>query len=400
MFDRRNFLISGGVMGFALLSVRSGSAAQNFSRASYARLTVIDALGGPGDADAKPGVPLSARALEDVRASGLTAVNLTVSAVGSYEKDYDTTIRNIAYWNAQIAAHPDLLLLVRSMADIATAKSSGRLGVIYGFQDATPIGEDLARVDTFGELGVRVFQLTYNRRNLVGDGCLEPSNAGLSAFGRALVERLNERKLLIDLSHGGERTTREAIAASKLPLAISHTGCAALAPLPRNKTDAELKALADKGGVAGMYLMPFLRSAGQPTAEDLLRHIEHALKVCGEDHVGIGTDGGISPVKFDAEYRKKFAAEVAERRARGISAPGERSDVYTFLPDLNSVDRYARIGALLAKRGHTDDRVAKILGGNFARLFDTVWHGRAGAAVTHAAGCHDARDEQATPRDA
>jgi len=303
-----------------------------------------------------------------------------VSGVGSYEKDFDTTIRNIAHWNAQIAAHPDLLLQVRGSADIAAAKSSGRLGVIYGFQDATPLGEDLARVTTFGELGVRVFQLTYNRRNLVGDGCLEPGNAGLSTFGRALVERLNECNLLIDLSHGGERTTRDAIAASKLPLAISHTGCAALAPLPRNKSDAELKALAEKGGVAGIYLMPFLRSEGQPTAEDLLRHIEHAINVCGEEHVGIGTDGGISPIKFDAEYRKKFAAEVAERRARGVSAPGERPDVYTFLPDLNSVDRYARIGALLAKRGHSDERIAKVLGGNFARLFDTVWTGRASGA--------------------
>lgn len=363
-------------MALALpLSVRSESAAQNFTQATYARATIIDALGGPGDTDAKPGAPLSAHALSDVRASGLTAVNLTVSGVGSYEKDYDTTIRNIAYWNAQVAAHADLFLLVRGTADIAAAKSSGRLGLIYGFQDATPIGEDLGRVDTFAELGVRVFQLTYNRRNLIGDGCLEPGNAGLSTFGNALVERLNARKLLIDLSHGGERTTREAIAASKVALAISHTGCAALAPLPRNKTDAELKALADKGGVAGIYLMPFLRSEGQPTAEDLLRHIEHAIKVCGEDHVGIGTDGGVSPIKFDAEYRKKFATEVAKRRAHGISAPGERPDVYTFLPDLNSADRYERIGVLLSKRGHTDERIAKILGGNFARLFDTVWNG-------------------------
>jgi membrane dipeptidase len=375
---------------------RSGSAAQNFSQATYARVTVIDALGGPGDADAKPGVPLSTGALDDVRASGLTAVNLTVSGVGSYENDYGTTIRNIAYWDAQIAAHPELLLLVRGSADIAAAKSSARLGVIYGFQDATPIGEDMARVDTFAELGVRVFQLTYNRRNLVGDGCLEPGNAGLSTFGHALVERLNQRQLLIDLSHGGERTTREAIAASKLPLAISHTGCAALASSPRNKTDAELKALADKGGVAGIYCMPFLRSEGQPTAEDLLRHIEHAVKVCGEDHVGIGTDGGISPIKFDADYRKRFAAEVAERRAHGISAPGERSDVYTFLPDLNSADRYARIGALLSKRGHSDDRVAKILGGNFARLFAAVWNGAARGTVTRAVGRHDARAEPAT----
>jgi membrane dipeptidase len=376
MVDRRDFLVTSGLAGAAAaFSAPSRGAAATFARASYERATVIDALGGPGEPDAKPDTPLSARALEDVRASGLTAVNLTVSGVGSYAKDYDTTIRNIGYWNAQIAAHADLLLLVRSAADITEAKRSKRLGLIYGFQDATPIAEDLGRVDTFGELGVRVFQLTYNRRNLIGDGCLEPGNAGLSKFGESYVERLNERKFLIDLSHGGERTTREAIGASKVPVAISHTGCAALAPLPRNKTDAELKLLADKAGVAGIYLMPFLRTVGQPTAEDLVRHIEHAVNVCGEDHVGIGTDGNISPVNFNAAFRKKFAAEVAERRAAGISAPGERPDVYTFLPDLNSPDRFAHIAALLAQRGFTDARITKILGGNFARLFAAVWGG-------------------------
>jgi membrane dipeptidase len=376
MVDRRDFLVSGSLAGAAAaFSTPSQGTAAPFAEANYVSATVIDALGGPGEPDAKPNTPLTAKALEDVRASGLTAVNVTVSGVGSYAKDYDTTIRNIGYWDAQIAAHGGALLLVRSAADIIEAKRSKRLGLIYGFQDATPIGEDLERVDTFGELGVRVFQLTYNRRNLIGDGCLEPGNAGLSKFGESYIERLNERKFLIDLSHGGERTTREAIGASKVPVAISHTGCAALAPLPRNKTDAELKLLADKGGVVGIYLMPFLRTAGQPTADDLVRHIEHAVNVCGEDHVGIGTDGNVSAVKFNAEFRKKFAAEVAERRAAGISAPGERPDVYTFIPDLNSPDRFSHIAALLAQRGFTDARITKILGGNFARLFAAVWGG-------------------------
>jgi membrane dipeptidase len=375
MVDRRDFLVSSGLIGAGVaLSARSQGGAASFADASYAAAIVIDALGGPGEPGAKPETPLSTKALDDVRASGLTAVNLTVSGVGSYARDFDTTIRNIAFWNAQIASHPDVLLLVRKSSDISDAKRSKRLGLIFGFQDATPVGEDLARIDTFAELGVRVFQLTYNRRNLVGDGCLEPGNAGLSKFGESYIERLNERRLLIDLSHGGERTTREAIAASKAPVAISHTGCAALAPLPRNKTDAELKLLADKGGVVGIYLMPFLRSAGQPTAEDLVRHIEHAVEVCGEDHVGIGTDGTVSAVNFDAAFREKFAAEVAERRAAGISAPGERPDVYTFLPDLNSADRFKSIGTLLAKRGCSDARIEKILGANFARLFAAVWN--------------------------
>ena len=339
----------------------------------YAEAIVIDALGGPGEYNAEPLAPLSAKALDDVRASGLTAVNLTVSGVGSYARDADETIRNIAYWNAQIAAHPEHLLQVRSAADLAMAKQSGRLGLVYGFQDATPLGEDPDRVALYDDLGVRVFQLTYNRRNLIGDGCLEPGNAGLSALGRTLVERLNERHLLIDLSHAGERTTREAIARSAKPVAISHTGCAALAALPRNKTDIELRELADKGGVVGIYLMPFLRTQGQPTAEDLVAHIEHALQVCGEDHVGIGSDGTISPIDFNDAFKRKHAADVADRRSRGISAPGEDADVYTFLPDLNTADRLATLAALLARRGHSDARIGKIIGGNFARLFRETW---------------------------
>ncbi len=340
----------------------------------YDKAIIIDALGGPGGAYSDDtGTPLGTAALDDVRASGITAVNLTVSGVGSYLRNYDDTIRNIAHWNDQIAAHPERLLGVRSGADIDEAKRSGRLGLIYGFQDATPLGEDLDRVEMFHQLGVRVFQLTYNRRNLVGDGCLEPGNAGLSGFGRALIERLNARHALIDLSHAGERTTLEAIDASKVPIAISHTGCTALAANPRNKTDNELKRLADKGGVAGIYLMPFLRSHGQPMAEDLARHLEHAVDVCGEDHVGIGSDGSISPTETTPAFKRKFAEEINQRRALGISAPGEQPDVYTFLPDLNAADRFARIADLLARRGHSDARIGKLIGGNFNRLFRETW---------------------------
>ncbi len=333
----------------------------------------IDSLGGPGEYTDDTSAPLSKTALDDALKSGLNAVNVTVSGVGSYAKNYDDTIKNIAYWNAQIAAHADRLMLVRTAADLDATLCFNRLGLIYGFQDATPLGEDLDRVDTFRDLGVRIFQLTYNRRNLVGDGCLEAGNAGLSTFGNKLVEKLNATKSLIDLSHAGERTTLEAIAASKTPIAISHSGCAALAPLPRNKTDNELKKLADRGGYVGIYLMPFLRSKGQPMAADLIAHLEHAINVCGEDHVGIGSDGVISPIAVTPEFKKKFADEVNERRKRGISAPGEDPEVYTFIPDLNRVDRFARIGELLAARGHSTTRIDKVLGGNFARVLKEVW---------------------------
>jgi membrane dipeptidase len=374
---RRRFLLTLGALAAAPLlptrGLRAAALAGSPDWPGYRDAIVIDALGGPAADFDETGKPIDAKALEAVRISGITAVNLTISGVGSYARNYDETVRNIAWWNAQIAAHPERLLAVRNAADIDEAKRSGRLGIIYGFQDATPMGEDLDRVEIFHELGVRVFQLTYNRRNLVGDGCLEPGNAGLSTFGRSLVERLNARRALIDLSHAGERTTLEAIEASKVPIAISHTGCAAVAANPRNKTDNELKRLADKGGVAGMYLMPFLRTRGQPMAEDLLKHLEHAVDICGEDHVGIGTDGTISPIDITPEFKRGFAEEVERRRKLGISAPGEQPDVYTFLPDLNSADRFQRIAFLLSKRGHSDARIAKLIGGNFNRLFRETW---------------------------
>jgi membrane dipeptidase len=330
---------------------------------------MIDSLGSPGSDYDTLDTPLTDAELADVRASGLTAINLTVGGPASY----DETVRTIAYWNAEIAAHPDVFLLVRHAADIAEAKRSGRLGIIYGFQDTNPFGEDLVRLDTFRNFGVRIFQLTYNRRGLVGDGCLEPGNAGLSVYGRKLVARLNERKALVDLSHSGERTALEAIEASTAPIAITHTGCSALVPNPRNKTDHELRKLADKGGYVGIYLMPFLRSQGQQMADDLIRHIEHAVDVCGEDHVGIGTDGNTSTTVVTPEFKKAFADDINERRKQGISAPGEQPDVYTFAPDLNSPDRFLRIGDLLSKRKYSDARIEKILGGNFDRLLKDVW---------------------------
>jgi membrane dipeptidase len=373
--DRRQFLAAAAALAAtAALPAVATPARDARAWRGYRDATVVDGLsGGPSNVDAtEPYAALDARALDDARRSGITVCHVTVSGVGSYANDYAETMRNIAYWNGEIAAHPEHLMLVRRAADIAEAKKTGRLGILFGFQDATPFGEDAKRLEEFWGLGARVFQLTYNRRNLVGDGCLEPGNAGLSTFGRELVEKINARRGLIDLSHSGQRTALEAIAASKAPVVISHTACAALVARPRNKTDEELKAVADKGGVVGMYLMPFLRLEGQPMADDLMRHIDHAVKVCGEDHVAIGTDGVLGAVETTPAYQKLFREFVAERIKRGIAAPGESVDVYNFVPDLNTPDRLDTLASLLAKRGYSDARIAKIVGGNFARVFGEV----------------------------
>ena len=371
--ERREFLKKSTVAATAMMlpvAVRSETAP---TWAPYNSTIVIDALGAPGSTAFGTRVPLSASDIADVKASGVTAVNVTVSGVGSYTKDFEETLRNIAFWDEQTAAHSEAFMKIQSAADLLEAKKSGRLGLIYGFQDGTPLGESLDRLDLFYGLGVRIIQFTYNLRNLVGDGCLEPGDAGLSLFGRKLIARMNEKRMLVDLSHCGRRTTLESIEASRQPVAITHAGCTAVSDLPRNKTDEQMRKLADKGGVFGVYFMPYLRTAGQPMAEDVIKHIEHALQVCGEDHVGIGTDGMISTINVTPEFRKKLNEEIEDRRKRGISAPGESPDVFTFVPDLNTPQRFEKLAILLSKRGHSDTQIEKILGGNFARLFREVW---------------------------
>jgi len=138
------------------------------------------------------------------------------------------------------------------------------------------------------------------------------------------------------------------------------------------KRDEELRLLAERGGVIGIYIMPYLRKEGQVMADDVIRHIEYAVNLCGEDHVGIGTDGTTSAVNVTPQFKKDFAEQIAERQKRGISAPGERADSFTFAPDLNTPNRLETIAALLSRKGHADARIEKILGGNFARLFRDV----------------------------
>lgn len=371
---RRRFLaLSGVALGAAALP-RFAGGGETPHWEGYDKALVVEGLGGPGGSDetSEDGL-LTATDLADAKVSGITAANVTVSSVGRVAGAFEETVGRIATWERNLDRHPDALLKIKTVADLQTAKSTGRLGLIYGFQDTLPLGEDLDRIATFHGLGVRIMQMTYNRRNLAGDGCLEAADAGLSRFGHEMIERMNAAGILVDLGHGGRRTTLDTITASKKPVAISHTGCAALASLPRNKTDEELRLLAEKGGVAGIYLMPFLRTQGQPLAEDVVRHVEHAVQVCGEDHVGIGTDGPISAVHLTPEYVKAFHEDIEQRRRRGISAPGESPDVYTFVPDLNVPRRFELIAWHLSRRGHSADRIAKILGGNFVRLFREAW---------------------------
>lgn len=366
MIDRRDVLLSLGAAAMATPFARASAwSKERYGEKEYARATVIDALSAPGG--------FASEALAEIKSSGVTALSVTVGELGNDPGLFGNTIETIAGYERRISERPDAFLKVLEAADLAKAKASGRLGLVFHFQDASPIEGDLKRVQLFHSLGVRSMQLTYNRRNLVADGCLEPNDGGISLFGRELVAEINRLRLLLDLSHAGARTISEGIALSKAPLAISHTGCRDLVDVPRNTWDRDLEALADKGGVAGIYFMPFLRTSGQPRAEDLIRHIAHAVNVCGEEHVGLGTDGAIPAVRIDEKYAASHRKFVEERQALGIAAPGEAPDVFNLIPDYNHARRFLSLAEDLSRRGWPASRIDKVLGGNFARLFKDVW---------------------------
>jgi membrane dipeptidase len=377
MANRREFL--GAVGGASLAAWFSGPRIAR-GRPSpwppYANTVAIDGASGVNLGFIEKGDPAIAGELAAAKACGLSATLLTVGPSGQFwlnDAAFQATKANIDKWHAIIATYPDALTLIESGADLQRAHHERRLGMIFGFQGTEPLGEDLERIPMFRRMGVRVIQLTHNRRNLVGDGAMEPGNAGLSNFGHQVVERLNAEKVVVDLAHGSQRTTHEGIAASKAPVLISHTGCRSLADMPRNTGDAELRAMAERGGVAGIIFWPYLRTDTQPMAIDLIRHIEHAINVCGEDHVGIGSDTSVAPVALDAAFEKDNREAIADMKQQGIFARNRPDDLYLFIPDLNIIDRYAVLGGMLSARGHSDARIAKILGGNFARMMTEVW---------------------------
>jgi membrane dipeptidase len=371
----RRELLAGAGAAAALVALPALPAyAQTRPRGAGPNAIWVDALGGIDGFDEKDGrlVP-SAKLVEAVKAGWINVVSQTVGEVGNGPDRFRSGVEGIAFLDRFVAEMPSLFAKVTSVADIRAAKAAGKVGIVYNFQDTTALEADPSRVATFKALGLRVLQLTYNKRNLAGDGCLERANAGLSDFGRQVIAEIDRNRLLLDLSHAGQRTTAEAIAEAKRPLAITHSGCRDLADLPRNQYDRELRALAQKGGVVGIYMMPFLRATGQPGREDLIRHVEHAVKVCGEDHVGIGTDNPLTGYVIDDAARKAQREFFEDRRKRGIAAPGEAADVFNLVEGYNEAPRYSRLADDLAARGWKSARIDKLLGGNFVRLFGEAW---------------------------
>jgi membrane dipeptidase len=274
--------------------------------------------------------------------------------------------RELLAYDAHIAANASRFVRATTVADIDRARASNRIALLYYTQNATPLDDDVSRLDELKRLGVRIIQLTYNTRNLLGDGCLERTNSGLSRFGVEVVERMNGMGMLVDASHCGEVTTQDAITVSGKPIAITHSGCKAVYEHARSKTDATLRQLAAKGGVMGIFqINPYLGAKERNTLDDYIRHIEHARNVAGEEHVAIGSDREHRTIPDTEAEKQKLIEELS--RLRPVTASTFRWPF--FVSELNGPRRMEAIRGALERRRWPAATIDKVMGGNWHRLF-------------------------------
>jgi membrane dipeptidase len=303
----------------------------------------------------------SREVFEDMRRGGLTAANCTCSI---WENFRDTMI-NVAAWKQWFYQHADLIQPVYTTADIERAKAEKKTGIILGFQNVSAFEDRLDFISLFKELGVGIVQLAYNTQNLVGSGCYESKDGGLSDFGKEVVAELNRVGIMCDLSHVGPRTSKDIILASTKPVCYSHCLPSGLKTHPRNKSDEELKFIADHGGFIGVTMFsPFLKKGPDARVDDYVEAIDYVINRVGESCVGIGTDftQGYGQPFFDWITRDKGTA----RRLTEFGAVQNPEGIRTIgdMPNLT---------AAMLRAGWPESKIRLIMGENWVKVLKAVW---------------------------
>lgn len=294
--------------------------------------------------------------LPDLVRGGVDAVLTTAAAI----EDFAASMKVVAAWLEMERTRRHDIRIARSVADIRAAKAAGEIAFVLHFQGADPIEDQLDYLNVFQASGLRVMQITYNARNRLGDGCFEPTDAGLSKFGRKVISRMEELSIVVDLSHAGTRTALESAAAATRPVVVTHANARARFDTPRNITDDVIRAVAGTGGVIGVCAVPFFLTRDRPATLDMLvDHAAHIANLVGPEHVGLGFDFAQEDEDdyvyygYDERYVPKppwiFPVGIAGHADAGGIAPALRA------------------------RGFAESDVRGILGGNFLRVFAQVW---------------------------
>ena len=357
--NRRTFVWQAGTTALgAAFAGRDARAAPN--TAGNPRALIMDAMG-----ELRPIYDPSL--VKQMLASGTDAITVTLcdpKAVGA--EALDLAVDGLLEYDRYLAAHPDLFVKATTVADVDTARRSGRMAVFYLYQNATQFDDDLDRIEMFYRLGLTSCQVTYNDRNLAGVGCrAEGDDGGLTEFGRAMIDRMNAIGVLVDLSHANERTMADTIHHSRMPVIISHTGCQAVHAHTRNTSDANLRLLAERGGMVGIcQLRPFLTLKKRDNLHAYFDHIDHAVQTCGVDHVCIGSDRDHRVIEMTPEYEAELRAEEGSQVVS--------SELPYYIDELNGPRRMEVVWDGLVGRGYPEDVVEKIMGQNLYRIYAEV----------------------------
>lgn len=297
--------------------------------------------------------------LDSCRETGINVISLNVSS--GDESSYQA-MRILTAFRNWIAQHPNKFTLIHTAADAAQAQTSGRLGICFDIEGMTALDGDVGLVQQYYDLGVRWMLSAYNHGNAAGGGCLDSPDGGLTAFGRAVVREMNRVGMVVCGSHAGDRTARELIDASAQPVIFSHSNPRSMWPSPRNIPDDVMRACASRGGVVGLNGIGAFLGPNDARVATFVQHVEYALGLIGEDHVGIaldycfGMEGGM--VDFAKSYPALFPAEH-----------GYEKDGLKMIPPW----QLAEIASLLLARGVRAPVLAKLLGGNHLRIAKAVW---------------------------
>lgn len=314
--------------------------------------------------------PLSDATKQQLKQTGLTAFKLSI---GGSQGTFEQVNEAVDSMKFLYEMNPDTFIHINSYADLQHAALTGRMGIIYSFEAATMLTDDLDHIEFFAHKGVRIMQPGYNTTNAFGAGVMSTEQPlGLSKLGAAAIERMQQADVLVDLSHAHEQTAFDVLKVSQRPVGLTHTGCDAINPHQRNKSDALLKAIADQGGVVGIYEMSYLTpDLSQQSLNAFMAHILHAINVCGIDHVGIGSDTPVLGFDTSPESMNQWHDINLIRKQTGVAAPGEGPPPYVV--GLNGPHKMLGIADALSKRGLSEAAIDKVIGNNFARLFRTAW---------------------------
>lgn len=299
----------------------------------------------------------SEKVFRQMREGGLHAVHATVA----YHESFRETAANIAGWNRLFRKHGDLIFMGRDGDDVVRAQQENRTAIFFGFQNPSPIEDDLGLVEICHALGVRFMQLTYNNQSLLAGGCYENEDCGVTRFGKEVVREMNRVGMVVDMSHSGERSTLEAIELSSRPIAVTHANPAWWHPIARNKSDAVLKALADSGGMLGFSLYPIhLKNGAACDIGDFCRMVAEAAERYGVEHLGIGSD---------LCQDRPGEALAWMRDGRWRESDVETPDFPPPPPWFKDNRHFNGLADALAAVGFSPDDVAAVMGGNWLRFY-------------------------------